>query len=101
MKRLLLFTSLAAAILTTVGASLAIASAPVTPTTNAATNVQQTSATLSGHVFPDKSVSTYYYFQYGTTTAYGSTTPLDELYVVDRWNERSRTTAFFGMNRWS
>jgi hypothetical protein len=63
-----------AAILSTVGVGLAIAGAPVKPNTLAATNITTNSATLNGHVFPDQSVTTYYYFQYGTTTDYGTQT---------------------------
>ncbi len=43
-------------------------------TTAAATTVGQTGATLNGTVNPDDH-STTYYFQWGATTAYGSTTP--------------------------
>ena len=46
---------------------------PPTATTNAATAVAATTATLNGSVNPDGLASTYY-FQYGTTTSYGSTT---------------------------
>jgi hypothetical protein len=46
---------------------------PPTVTTNAATGVGQTSATLKGTVDPN-GTSTSVYFQYGTTTSYGSTT---------------------------
>jgi hypothetical protein len=42
--------------------------------TSGATNVTDTSATLNGTVNPNGS-STTVYFQYGTTTAYGSQTP--------------------------
>jgi hypothetical protein len=42
--------------------------------TAAATNVTGTGATLNGTVSPNKETTTYR-FQYGTTTAYGSTTP--------------------------
>jgi hypothetical protein len=77
MKRILISLALVAAVLSTVGAGLALAGAPVKPNTLAATNVTATSATLKGHVFPDSSVTTYYYFQYGTTTAYGTQTPTE------------------------
>ena len=46
---------------------------PPTVTTNAASGVGQTSATLKGTVNPN-GTSTSVYFQYGTTTSYGSTT---------------------------
>jgi hypothetical protein len=42
-------------------------------TTNAATAVTGTSATVNGAVNPDN-LSTTYHFEYGTTTAYGSST---------------------------
>jgi outer membrane protein assembly factor BamB len=42
-------------------------------TTNAATNIASSSATLNGTVEPH-GLSTTVYFQYGTTTSYGSTT---------------------------
>jgi hypothetical protein len=43
-------------------------------TTNAATNVASSSATLNGTVNPN-GLTTSVHFQYGTTTNYGSTTP--------------------------
>jgi hypothetical protein len=43
-------------------------------TTTAATTIGQTSATLNGTVNPNDHWTTYY-FQWGTTTSYGSTTP--------------------------
>ena len=46
---------------------------PPTVTTGSATSVTATSATLNGTVNPN-GASTTYYFQYGTTTSYGSTT---------------------------
>ena len=73
MKRIFLLAVFIAAFTATV----AIAGVPVKPTTQAATNVTATSATLNGHVFPDQSVTTYFYFQYGTTTAYGTQTPTE------------------------
>jgi hypothetical protein len=42
--------------------------------TNPATNVASFAATLNGSVYPH-GVTTTVYFQYGTTTSYGSTTP--------------------------
>ncbi|MFH0887968.1 MAG: fibronectin type III domain-containing protein, partial [Planctomycetota bacterium] len=42
-------------------------------TTNSATNINQTIATLNGTVIPI-GVDTFVYFQYGTTMSYGSTT---------------------------
>ena len=74
MKRFLILSVVLAALVATVGTGVSIAGAPVKPTTNAATNVAATTATLNGHVFPDQSVTTYYYFQYGTTDQYGTQT---------------------------
>src|SRR5215211_2260398 len=51
----------------------AVAGAP-TATTGAATAVTGTTATISGTVFANKE-STTYYFEWGTTTAYGTKTP--------------------------
>jgi hypothetical protein len=48
--------------------------APPSATTLGAAQITITSATLTGTVNPH-GVSTSYYFQYGTTTAYGSRTP--------------------------
>jgi hypothetical protein len=53
--------------------AVASAAAP-TATTGGAAQVTITTATLTGTVNP-RGVSTSYYFQYGTTTAYGSRTP--------------------------
>jgi len=44
-----------------------------TVTTGSATSLNSTSATLNGTVNP-KGVSTTYYFEYGTTTSYGTST---------------------------
>jgi hypothetical protein len=54
-------------------ASAAAAAAP-TATTGSPSNVAQSSATVSGTVNPN-GLDTSYSFQYGTTTAYGSTSP--------------------------
>jgi hypothetical protein len=66
--------------LTTLGESTAHLQAwttytPLPPeaTTNAASEVREEQATLNGSVNP-KGTDTHYYFQYGETTAYGSTT---------------------------
>lgn len=59
------------------GGSAAVASATPTPpaaTTGGATNVAQSSATVAGTVNPS-GTATSYYFQYGTSTSYGSSTP--------------------------
>jgi hypothetical protein len=47
----------------------------IPPTTSAATNVAAYSATLNGSVNPG-GLTTSVYFQYGPTTSYGSTTPV-------------------------
>lgn len=46
---------------------------PPATTTNAASNLKMTSATLNGSVNPEN-LSTTYYFEYGTTTSYGHKT---------------------------
>jgi hypothetical protein len=46
---------------------------PPEATTNAASSVQEEEATLNGSVNP-KGTDTHYYFQYGETTSYGSST---------------------------
>jgi hypothetical protein len=51
---------------------------PPSATTEAATEPEYTHATLRGTVDPDAS-ETHYYFQYGTTTSYGNTTPTENL----------------------
>jgi hypothetical protein len=71
----------------TVGASLLVSAAlaltavqvadatpPPTPYTGEAAELTTSSATLKGSVYPDNQ-QTSYYFQYGTTSAYGSQTP--------------------------
>jgi hypothetical protein len=54
--------------------TLTATGAPVV-TTNAATNVAISSATLNGSLDPH-GLTTSVYFQYGTTTSYGHTTPI-------------------------
>jgi streptogramin lyase len=44
-------------------------------TTGAASNVSAGTATLNGTVNPNGPPETYYYFEYGTTTAYGADAP--------------------------
>jgi len=58
------------------GAPAAASAAPAAPaaTTGAATDVAQSSAAVAGAVNPN-GTATSYYFQYGTTTSYGSNTP--------------------------
>ena len=48
---------------------------PPVATTNLATNITASSAALNGSVNPSGSTTTVY-FQYGTTTSYGQTTPM-------------------------
>ena len=55
------------------GIGTALAAAPEA-VTKAATDVTATTATLNGTVSPNREDTTYF-FQYGTTTAYGSQTP--------------------------
>lgn len=50
---------------------------PPVATTGSATAVSQTSEALSGTVDPD-GVDTTYYFEWGTTSAFGSTSPLTD-----------------------
>jgi len=47
---------------------------PPSATTEPATGVSETQATINGTVNPD-GVDTHYHFEYGTTTSYGSSTP--------------------------
>jgi hypothetical protein len=51
------------------------ATGPPVVTTNPATNVASSSATLNGSLDPH-GLTTSVYFQYGTTTSYGHTTPM-------------------------
>ena len=75
MKRLTRFTLAACA---TIGASagIALAAAP-TATTTAATAITATTATLNGTVSPNGE-TTNYFFEYGTTTSYGTKTTTTE-----------------------
>lgn len=50
--------------------------------TGAATSIDRTTATLNGTVDPNQSLTVYYY-EYGRTTAYGSSTPPATLLVGD------------------
>ncbi len=54
-------------------ATAASAATPPSATTGSSSNVAQSSATVSGTVNPN-GTDTSYYFQYGTTTAYGAKT---------------------------
>ncbi|HEX7299899.1 MAG TPA: hypothetical protein VF257_12945 [Solirubrobacteraceae bacterium] len=65
--------AIAATAVATAAPAVASAAAP-TVTTGGAAQVTINSATLTGTVNP-RGLSTSYYFQYGTTTAYGSRTP--------------------------
>lgn len=69
------FTKLALAVCATVAATvgIALAAAPGA-TTTAASDIASTTATVNGTVSANNT-DTSYYFQYGTTTAYGSQTP--------------------------
>src|ERR671934_860729 len=68
-------SALAAATIAVALIAPAVASAAAPgATTGGAAQVTITTATLTGTVNPH-GVSTTYYFQYGTTTAYGSRTP--------------------------
>jgi hypothetical protein len=58
-------------------ATASAASAPPGATTTSATTVAQSSATVNGTVNPN-GTDTHYYFQYGTTTGYGSDTPTSD-----------------------
>jgi hypothetical protein len=50
---------------------------PVEAVTGAATSIQQTEAMLNGTVNP-RGYDAKYYFEFGTTTSYGATTPEDD-----------------------
>ena len=67
----ILVATVLATLTTMSGAALA---GPPTATTSAASDVGATTATLNASVFPNKEATTYY-FEYGTTTAYGTRTP--------------------------
>jgi hypothetical protein len=58
-------------------AAVALGAAP-TATTGAATNIGSTTATLTGEVNPGRETTTWF-FEYGTTTSYGSVTPTDTI----------------------
>jgi hypothetical protein len=73
-----------------VAAGVATAAAP-TATTQPATNVTATSATLNGTVAPNGEPTTYH-FEYGTTTAYGSRTP--EQTVTGNKSKKVSSTVF-------
>jgi hypothetical protein len=63
-----------AALAIAVAAVVPAVAGPPTATTEAATDVTSTTATLNATVFPNREQTTYF-FEYGTTTAYGSRTP--------------------------
>ncbi|MGP0033699.1 MAG: hypothetical protein ACLP4R_03840 [Solirubrobacteraceae bacterium] len=65
-----------ALIISSGGSAAAASGAPAPPsaTTGTATNVAQSSTTIAGTLNPN-GVTTSYYFQYGTNTSYGSSTP--------------------------
>lgn len=62
-------------VLSALTAAAAVAAAP-TATTSPANRVAANSATLNGTVLPSQEGTTYY-FQYGTSTGYGSQTPTE------------------------
>jgi hypothetical protein len=64
-------------------ASVALAAASPSVKTGAATSVKQTSAVLNGTINPNGS-TTKYWFQWGLTTAYGSTTIVHSLAAVTK-----------------
>lgn len=64
---------LTAALSATTGVAAAAGAGPIA-TTGAASNITATSASLNGTVSPSKAATTYY-FQYGTSTSYGATSP--------------------------
>src|SRR5580704_4067177 len=59
---------------TVIGEGVASALTPPSITTGAVTSVKPTSAVVSGTVVPHGHTTTWY-FEYGTTTSYGGTTP--------------------------
>jgi hypothetical protein len=73
MKRDFSLLAAAFAVLALALSPSALAAAP-TATTGPATNVTSTTATVSGSVNSGKEQTTYH-FEYGTTTAYGASTP--------------------------
>ena len=68
-----IFAAIAAMAIPIAGADIAVAAGAPTAMTDAASNLTSTSATLNATVFTNKT-ATNYYFQYGTTTAYGTRT---------------------------
>lgn len=62
------------AVLALTAAPAADAAAPPTPYTEEVAELTTSSATLRGAVYPDNT-QTSYYFQYGTSSAYGAQTP--------------------------
>jgi hypothetical protein len=56
------------------GAGVAVAAGPPSASTNPASGVTDTAATLNATVFPNQNQTTYH-FEYGTTTQYGTQTP--------------------------
>lgn len=73
LARAMLSVALIATAASVVGVEVAAAAAAPVASTSAASSVSSTSATLNGTVLPNKS-PTNYYFQYGTSSAYGSQT---------------------------
>lgn len=87
-KLFLLVLSLAALL----APASALAAAPAA-TTQAASEVTSTQARLNGTVDPGKE-TTKFHFEYGTTTAYGSQTPEDQ--VVPRGNSTASASEVIG-----
>jgi streptogramin lyase len=75
-------------------ATISAAQAPVATTGNA-TSVSATSATLNGAVNPEGAAVSYH-FEYGTTTAYGSSTPVRATSFADT-NNHSVSEAVSGL----
>jgi hypothetical protein len=75
-------------------ASAAAAAAPAA-TTGSPSNQAQSSATVSGSVTPN-GLDTHYYFQYGTTTAYGATSTSTD--AGDGANPVAATANLTGLN---
>ncbi len=67
---------------------------PPEATTSAASEVKSTQAKLNGTVNP-KGTDTHYYFQYGTTTSYGSST--SEVEAGSGTNNQAESTSLTGL----
>jgi hypothetical protein len=67
-----------------------------TATTTPATAVTQTGATLNGDVNPNSNRTTYH-FEYGTTTAYGSTVPVPDALVGSDSSDHALSASIAGL----